>query len=306
VFPSADRLQAIVIGGRCTGDILVAGMAVYIDDSGTDPSNPIAVAAGWIAPLKNWVQFCAEWDKAKKSDSFKCFHTSDCMASNGKTEFKDWDVARKKRTLPYLVKIIRKHAVKGFGMAVQKSEYDRAIRGILRRVCGESHYTWAVRTVIGQIEEWRKAHPKYSIATDYVFDWMEPGEPKRQEIEAIFKAAEKDSDALHKYGITVNCMDFKKRCDVPPLQAADIAAWSVLKKSLFEFSGREPSDRLGCRDLTKTLYNSMVKGERLRAGFVHPEELKKFAAGEMALRTGAFTNRRFVSLTDELFGSDQW
>jgi hypothetical protein len=285
----------------------MAGMAVYIDDSGTHPDSRVTVAAGWIALRKNWLEFCRDWHKAKAAESFECFHMADCLASDSDTEFKDWDLAKKERVLPNLVQLIRKHAVKGFGMAVRRSDYSRAVRGVLRRrVYSDSHYTWVVRTVIGQIEQWRRAHPKYQVATDYVFDWMEEADPRRPEIEAIFKAAETQSDSLHRYGISVNCMDFRHRCDVPPLQAADIASWSVLKRGLFVLEQKEPSDRLGCRALTKDIYNAMAKGERMLAGAAHPEQLNRWAAGETALAIGPFTNRPFVSLTDELFGSDPW
>jgi hypothetical protein len=40
-------------------------MTIYIDDSGTSPENAVAVAAGWIAHTDSWVDFQADWDKAR-------------------------------------------------------------------------------------------------------------------------------------------------------------------------------------------------------------------------------------------------
>jgi len=41
-------------------------MTIYIDDSGTSPENAVAVAAGWIAHTDSWVDFQADWDKARR------------------------------------------------------------------------------------------------------------------------------------------------------------------------------------------------------------------------------------------------
>jgi hypothetical protein len=43
-------------------------MTIYIDDSGTSPENAVAVAAGWVACTDSWVDFRADWDKARDID----------------------------------------------------------------------------------------------------------------------------------------------------------------------------------------------------------------------------------------------
>lgn len=46
-------------------------MTIYIDDSGTSPENAVAVVAGWIAYTDSWVDFQADWDKARNIDGDK-------------------------------------------------------------------------------------------------------------------------------------------------------------------------------------------------------------------------------------------
>jgi len=46
-------------------------MTIYIENSGTNHENAGAVAAGWIAHTDSWVDFQADWDKARDIDGDK-------------------------------------------------------------------------------------------------------------------------------------------------------------------------------------------------------------------------------------------
>jgi hypothetical protein len=64
-------------------------MTIYIDDSGASPVNAVAVAAGWIAHTDSWVDFQANWDKARDidGDKFDSMHMAEfvnlCLVEGG-------------------------------------------------------------------------------------------------------------------------------------------------------------------------------------------------------------------------------
>jgi hypothetical protein len=63
---------------------------VYIDDGGTDPKQPVAIAAALIIPAiqipilkKNRASFALKY-------GFPDFHASECMARNAHSAFAGW------------------------------------------------------------------------------------------------------------------------------------------------------------------------------------------------------------------------
>jgi hypothetical protein len=109
--------------------VCVAGLTIYIDDSGTSPRNEVAVAAGWIAPLQQWRKFEGDWKKAKQvaGDEFDCFHMSGCVYIERGTEFESWSYPKKQRVIRRLREIIKRRATKGFCLGVRKKDYDELV-----------------------------------------------------------------------------------------------------------------------------------------------------------------------------------
>jgi hypothetical protein len=219
----------------------VAAITVYFDDSGTHPTSRLAIGAVWIAPFKMWQRFNMDWERAKKKHGFNCFHISECMANNKDSEFADravWDDDKKKTVLARLVQIINMRTVQGFGLAIDKKDYEAVLSDKQREITGKYHYTWAVPNLIGSVERWR-VKAKIAEPTEYIFDRMTKGDAKK-EIESIFEQAELKADSLHRYGIYKGCSSFRDKCDVLPLQAADIAAWLQYQKAMYEEYGKQP------------------------------------------------------------------
>jgi hypothetical protein len=205
----------------------VAAFTIHFDDSGTHPTSPIAVAAGWISPYEQWKKFIKAWNRARVAEGFDVFHMSEFMASNPKTEFASWDNEKKVRVMRRLRGIIEDHATMGFGFAVHKDDYEQLVTGDVRKKFGEFHYTWAVRVVIGMVENWRE-RKRIKEPTEYIFDRMSQG---RAEIDKVFADAEATGAALHRYGIFRGCHSFRDKAEVLPLQAADIFAWLLFQRA---------------------------------------------------------------------------
>ena len=131
--------------GRSNG-VYVAALTIYLDDSGTSPTNSIAGAAGWIAKLPSWELFQRDWEKIKniESDKFGCMHMAEFV--HGSEEFEGWDLDKKLRVIRKLRKVIMKRALKGFALGVIKKDFDEVVPDELRKLGFENHYTFAVRS----------------------------------------------------------------------------------------------------------------------------------------------------------------
>jgi Protein of unknown function (DUF3800) len=210
-------------------EVYLAAQTIYIDDSGTSPSNNVAVAAGWIAKMPTWVFFEREWNKVRniESDKFSCMHTAEFVDGRGdKNEFKGWPLDKKLRVAKRLRKIIKKRAVKGFALGVVKKDYDEVVPEGLKAQGFENHYTYAIRRVLGMIDQWRQNSMR-NEPIEYIFDWLDTKDSKRREIEAVFSLAEGQNEAFHRYGIFKGGISFRERQRNSPLQAADMLAWTV-------------------------------------------------------------------------------
>jgi Protein of unknown function (DUF3800) len=204
---------------------------MYIDDSGTSPKNRVAVAAGWISPLRKWKRFEKYWERFKEEQGFDCFHMAECVYGNDKSEFRDWNYAKKVRVIRRLRDLTKSYADKGIAISVAKQDYDEVITGNLRKWTGEFHYTWAMRCLMGKIDHWRREQ-RVTEPMEYIIDWIEPGDIRRKEIELVFTQAENDPNAMSRYGAYPGCYSFRKRCDVLPLQATDMLAWLTYRRCL--------------------------------------------------------------------------
>jgi hypothetical protein len=196
----------------------------------------IAVAAGWVAKTPSWVLFEREWEKARSivSDKFESMHTSEFVDGRGsKNEFKDWSLDKKQRVATRLRQIIKKRVLKGFALGVVKRDYDGIVPDALKARGFENHYTYAIRRVLGMIDDWRKQE-NITEPIEYIFDWNDKDHQARKEIETIFRSAENEPEALRRYGLHPGGFGFRKRETVLPLQAADMFGWTVCQAVLNE------------------------------------------------------------------------
>ena len=260
--------------------VYVAAITVHFDDSGTHDQSPVAVVSALISPVPQWKKFSREWKKTAADEGFKMFHTAEFMANNHKSEFANktnWNESKKLRVMRRLRHIICTRTVQGFGITVDKKDYDDLAPQEFRNKFGNFHYTWAVRTVIGLIENWREKH-NIREPFEYIFDRMSQG---RHEIDQIFTVAEAHDDALHRYGISKGCHSFRDKAVILPLQASDIAAWLVYQRALNDVSGKQANK------ITVETFN-YINDRHFKCGIFKREHLADLIAKEVeAIRSGS-------------------
>jgi hypothetical protein len=216
----AKRFLLSAFGGKGK-EIPLALFTVFVDDSGTDPSQKIAVAGCLIVPAVQIAALQKDWNLFKASYGIRdYFHSSECAAHKPgqKSEFADWSNDKAVRAFRSARAIIKRRAVKAFSFSVHKADFDSEATNIWRKSGGQNHYTWAFRSVLHQLIRW---HKERGIGNpfEFIFDYA-TGSAK-QEIEMLMDQFEDEYPGRFR-----GRFDFKLKTDVPALQCADIVAWS--------------------------------------------------------------------------------
>jgi hypothetical protein len=195
---------------------------VFIDDSGTDPRQPSAIAAALIIPAAQLEEFDREWAEFKREEFISEFHTAECVAAQRGTDFEGWGSQRKSRICWKVREITKKYAVNAFSVAVFRKDYDDLVTGELRDFVGKYHYTWAVWSVLRNLAAWAQYH-RIETPFEFVFDWMGPNKKNeaRREIETVMALQES-----MKPGFYEGHYSFRRRADHPGLQCSDFLAWT--------------------------------------------------------------------------------
>jgi len=203
--------------------------SLYIDDSGTSPSNPVALATAFIIPAAQIVRLEKEWDTFRTKENFNCFHTSEFMARNPKSEFATWDDAKQERVFRRVRQISKKYG-RAVSIAVNKKDYNEIVPPELRSFLGPDHYTWAVRQLIAHLHE---VDLSPQLQREFIFQWLELRDRRRKEIEIVMDQMQFLADKNKLAGSYYP--NFRKSSGIPALQCVDAIAWVCYQYSLLIF-----------------------------------------------------------------------
>jgi len=224
------------VGGARWKEMNLVMFTVFIDDSGTDPNQDVAIAAALVIPSARLVALEREWNKIRAGLHFDFFHSSACAFKNPKTEFADWDDKHIRALFVRVRHLTKKYGIQAISFAVCKGDYDEAMPIEMRDQGGRNHYTWAIREVLNLLDNWA-FWGKVSNPFEYLIDWVDPKSERlrRNEIEMVF--AQKESDFPGRFE---GHYEFKKSRDFPGLQCADLLAWSCYQIALDAFNQKTP------------------------------------------------------------------
>lgn len=224
---SAIEHLAVSISPSRYRDITFAMFAVYFDDSGTHTESDVAVAACYVGDCEQWKRFEDDWERARKSEGFDVFGMADILG--GKKEYRGWPQEKRDHLIRKLITISRIRSRYAMAASVIKKDYDAIIRDDLRGRMGKFHYSFAVRSCMIFLKNWRY---QYGITgpIQYVFDRMAQG---KGEIEAILDDVIAKGHG-EKFGLEAGGYSFQNKVALFPLQAADILAHETYRCTLNE------------------------------------------------------------------------
>lgn len=239
----------------------------YIDDSGTDPKQQVAIATGLVIPSKRIIPLQIEWDALRLREVFSSFHMSEFSSPTPppNSEFLGWGKEKHERVYRRVREISKEYGVTTISFAVLKKDYDEVVPRDIRRNAGNFHYTWAVRHLVAGLEKWRHFF-RISEPFEYVFDWMKRGDERRAEIEEVMAQGEELAIQNGTPGIYTN-YSFRRRQELPGLQCVDVLGWVSYQFALLAFCKKPlvPDAQIGWDDFENHLKYSPDGPWRLAA-----------------------------------------
>lgn len=226
----------VSVRGRKWEEVYLVPLTIYLDDSGTSPSQQVACATALIIPAKRIIRMESEWANLKAKEGFTDFHTSVFVAKNSKSEFANWDDAKQERVFARVRQITKKYVLQIISMAVNKPDYEQIMPDELRKYSGKYHYSWALRSVV-MLAQLFKLHIGVSEPYEWVFDWMEKKDPARKEVETVLEQAEEAAHERNAYYGEYTNVNFRRRETIAGLQCADLVAWTNYQMALKTFKG---------------------------------------------------------------------
>jgi hypothetical protein len=259
---------------------------VFIDDSGTDPKQAVAIASALVIPSRRLVALEKEWDKLKSEKGFDCFHSSICASKNPNKEFANWKDEEVRSLFIRVRKITKKYGIKAISYAVNRSDYDAVLPQQMRDEGGQNHYTWAIRIVLDELDKWAFKQLE-GDPFEYLIDWVDPKAEKLRKEEIEMVMAQKESVFPGRYD---GHYQFKKSCDFAGLQCADLLAWCCYQIALDAFTQKVPPA------LAKAAFYDFERHrpEWLMAITQTKEQLTKWASEQMSDTESSRSHREWL------------
>lgn len=216
--------------GSRWNDRYLGMFTTYIDDSGSAPEHKMAIASGIILAACRLEQFESEWNTFLVKEGIAEFHASECLARNPRSEFANWDDERVTRVFARVRQITFKYFVKAFSIGIHKQDYNEVVTPEMKLAVGESHYVWAVSSVLGLAHDWAISR---NAPMEYVFDTAE--KKVKREVDDVLAFVD-----VAFPGHFIGHYAFRNRREVPALQAVDLLAWTCFQGFNASRFGRIP------------------------------------------------------------------
>jgi hypothetical protein len=117
---SALRLSQVVPASVIRGRWVVV-LVCYLDESGTDPQNPVITVGGYCGTEEQWGAFEAAVEPVFGKYGVAILHARDLHASDG--EFAGWSRLRKEAFVAELCRTLSKSIPLGMSMSAAKDQY---------------------------------------------------------------------------------------------------------------------------------------------------------------------------------------
>lgn len=236
----------------------------YIDDSGTAPSQRIAVASALVIPARRILALESEWKTFCAKYQIQSFHASECVYRNPKSEFANWNDAKVEAAVARVRKVTKRYAVRAISFAITKAEFDAEMPEKWKEFFCRDPYVWAIWHLLKLLRRWSEEHQQSKI--ELVFDHLE-GKPR-----AAIEKALRDMETYYP-GTYAGHYSFRRREEWPGLQCVDLLTWSRLAAARSRFEGT-PMHQIA--KTTKQEYRKFQDGKWLSALWINKLDLRKW------------------------------
>jgi Protein of unknown function (DUF3800) len=206
-----------------------AVLSCYLDDSGTDESNPVVTVAGYIARDDNWKLFEGDVEKWFTEFNVGVLHAKELRSTDN--DFKDWKVLRKHAFVSRICQEMNKHLLMGLTTSAAKERYkERATGSDKKRVvtayssCFNMIIDWILRDIrLGKI-----------VNEEGVALILEAGNKNNSEVQILFNEI-REKFNLHE---VLRSISFVPKISSRAIQIADLLAFYSRRSAVALFEAR--------------------------------------------------------------------
>jgi hypothetical protein len=200
----------------------LAMMQAYIDESASQKGERMLWMAGYLNSASNWALFSEAWDEElRQAPAINYLKMSEALFFKG--EFRGWTAAERDEKLRGLARVIRHFRPASFGMAISLAQFDAWVCG-LNPFGLDAHYVVA-NLVIAKVADYSSTRGMVP-PIDFFFDQHDGLEPSvRLFLDAMVEGMPKPHRKW------VGQALFKDEKEVLPIQAADMLAWYLRRRS---------------------------------------------------------------------------
>jgi hypothetical protein len=227
------QVEALVSGltsaQRKTRNLMVLYQG-FIDDSGSEPSEPYFVLAGFVSTYEKWREFSEEWNAALKlSPSLNYFKMSEAKHFNGEFSRKNgWNEELCEERIGILSKIIENYALLRISTSINNQEYNNYIRSLpatRRDLTTDGPYALLFSQIIFHMTN--SGSVGISEPCDFIFDEQQGyGSAALGHWDDMKNIVNAQTPA-HMSRLLGSRPIFRDEKHFLPLQAADLYAWLV-------------------------------------------------------------------------------
>jgi hypothetical protein len=225
-LPEARRDERLVI-------VLSGNFHWFFDDSGSEPTTPVFVLAGFLASAQDWADFNNHWQSALDlPPRLEYFKMVEAATLRPKTQFsrdRGWTEEKRDERVRKLTHVIREHVKLRISASIRHdhfAKYYRSLPAIGRRLATDNPYPYLFSRLMA--EQLVFSHRKNLLHKhDIVMDEQTGMEAEIREQWPDFKRFTKEH-GRPQYGDLIGSQPyFFDDKQFLPLQAADLYAWHV-------------------------------------------------------------------------------
>lgn len=196
----------------------IAVFRIFMDESGTHDTSPVAVVAGYMARPTQWKHFTRRWKRVLTPSGIEVSHSADCNGFHG--EFAGWDRADRDALVAKLLAIIPDERRMGVAAGIVLRDYDEALRGKehLKALLGtpyEACFHWCLGIFLAEHRKYGSTEPIAVIHEENQF------ETEARRAYNYLRETYQPSPLIS--------LTFGSKREFVPLQSADILAYDVGK-----------------------------------------------------------------------------
>jgi len=196
----------------------------YFDASGGQ-EHEFIIVAGYLSTVGKWNKFDTEWRRVLARAEFNVPYFHMWEFAHSERVFKGWkgEENRRRRFINCLVGLIGEYALAGFACGIEKSVWDDLDRKYTLSDSFGCPFALAGRDCVNKAHYWGEAMHHYG--RNEIRAVFEDGDDGKGDLMRVIKEAQKPNPAFEPGRP-------KPKLNHPgttPLQAADFAAWELLK-----------------------------------------------------------------------------